>query len=1222
MVHLITFSKLSKKGNYLSYHYFKSISYSKAFTLSGLPRGSLYSKLRDTGEHIKFKGLPNEFKINYREIPLEDYKTFIMEVREKNIRFEEKKLLKQQEKKLLKQQEKRFRVLRREPAQGFRSFSKEEMIEYYNSINEQITEDNLKYISKFDFDLSFPDEPKFFSNEQAIKIYNNLYEAKKYIIGDSKKKISLIYSAPGKDFNLNDGKDFINGGVFSSSLETQIEFLRRFASTQKKVLFYVILLSKDYVYDDLTETKTIRWFYSSKYFTFDGSIEDNFNADLIKSGDEELGKENTYIIRLDLLHLVQPEKLKPTSGGFFPFENTSIIDLSRYQISKINEPLIDENENCLIYSMKQTKFFSEDILKDMRLFIKQRFITITKLKNFAKEFNLKIYLRYKRKDGILNRYKIYNEKGLTNINLCVVKEHYFLDEEINFTRFALKNYNELKDKSKFNEISRIDYVNGVKYYRRGEAKKISSYDMINILFKNNLFTPMCLEKLALIGRMTKSYEITDIDLENLKEKDFEECVYKEKTFHNDFKVYFADTETYLNYKNQHIVYLICVSDEKGKKSSFYGEKCINNFLNSFAPKSKNIIYFHNLGYDFSFIFEKLTDIKSMIKTGTHIKSVDSYFYGRHLYFKDSLSLIPAALRDFPNLFNFQKQRKELFPYEYYNNEENLKNENNNRHTCEYLTKYFSSEEDKKEFLLNCDLIFSKTQGLNQLCREPAQGLNQLCREPTQGLMFDTKKYAIFYCNQDVNILRQGMNIMKKETLQMFGLNVNNYISIPQIANDLMLKNKVYENVFKISGSAREFIQKTILGGRCMSSNNEMFHIKNKKIQDFDAVSLYPSAMDLFENVPNGKPKILSVNDKKLIKDHNKTELNKIFSCYFVEIKITEVNSIKDFPLLFNRDDKNGVLEYINEIPANNLFLNNVYLDDLIKHHNIKYEVIRGLYFNEGFNNQLQKEIEFLFEERLRYKIQQNPRQLIIKLLMNSIYGKTIMKPIKSDLKVINSDKFNDFVYNNYNDISKIEESENKLKFIVKLKKQTNKHFSMPHVGSLVLANSKKIMNQLFYLAYKNNLKIFYQDTDSIHILEENIKPLSDLYLEKYNKILIGKNMGQFHSDFDLSGAIKNIHSKELIILGKKSYLDILEGQNDKNETLNSFHIRLKGIPKCSVKEPYNVFLELFNGEKKEFSMNSSIGAQFIHKPNLSIFSETKNIREILFNKEVKKNIID
>ena len=75
-------------------------------------------------------------------------------------------------------------------------------------------------------------------------------------------------------------------------------------------------------------------------------------------------EENTYIIRLDLLHLVQPEKLKPTSGGFFPFENTSIIDLSRYQISKINEPLIDENENCLIYSMKQTKFFSEDILKD------------------------------------------------------------------------------------------------------------------------------------------------------------------------------------------------------------------------------------------------------------------------------------------------------------------------------------------------------------------------------------------------------------------------------------------------------------------------------------------------------------------------------------------------------------------------------------------------------------------------------------------------------------------------------------------------------------------------------------------------------------------------------------------------------------------------------------------------------------------------------------------
>jgi hypothetical protein len=45
-------------------------------------------------------------------------------------------------------------------------------------------------------------------------------------------------------------------------------------------------------------------------------------------------------------------------------------------------------------------------------------------------------------------------------------------------------------------------------------------------------------------------------------------------------------------------------------------------------------------------------------------------------------------------------------------------------------------------------------------------------------------------------------------------------------------------------------------------------------------------------------------------------------------------------------------------------------------------------------------VEGLFNLRLKYKNEGNPTQEIIKLILNSIYGKTILKPIETDMKLI------------------------------------------------------------------------------------------------------------------------------------------------------------------------------------------------------------------------------
>ena len=84
-------------------------------------------------------------------------------------------------------------------------------------------------------------------------------------------------------------------------------------------------------------------------------------------------------------------------------------------------------------------------------------------------------------------------------------------------------------------------------------------------------------------------------------------------------------------------------------------------------------------------------------------------------------------------------------------------------------------------------------------------------------------------------------------------------------------------------------------------------------------------------------------------------------------------------------------------------------------------------------------------------------------------------------------------------------------------------------------------------------------------------------------------MTQFHCDFDsFDGSVGEIHSRKLIALGKKSYIDILVDEQG-NE---GYHIRLKGVPKqvilnhckrlnISVVELYE---RMYNGEEMTFDL--------------------------------------
>ena len=102
------------------------------------------------------------------------------------------------------------------------------------------------------------------------------------------------------------------------------------------------------------------------------------------------------------------------------------------------------------------------------------------------------------------------------------------------------------------------------------------------------------------------------------------------------------------------------------------------------------------------------------------------------------------------------------------------------------------------------------------------------------------------------------------------------------------------------------------------------------------------------------------------------------------------------------------------------------------------------------------------------------------------------------------------------------------------------------------------MNEVMCLAEDIGIKIFYQDTDSMHIESDKVQLLAVKFQETYNKELIGKKLGQFHSDFDFKSdelpyAIKSI------FMGKKAYIDLVRCIRNGIEFFE-LHCRLKSIP--------------------------------------------------------------
>jgi len=953
------------------------------------------------------------------------------------------------------------------------------------------------------------------------------------------------------------------------------------------------------------------------------------NEDYVGGSDKEVIMKIKNVKKITLYRPKWKGKNK-NEGAFFKYYHNTKLDLDKFGIHK--EKQENYNENCFVQALI-TLGVDDETVKGVRSMICSKYLPTNKLSKIAEKYEL--YIRIKTLDTHKDTLHFGNKKN-KQIDIGLIDRHYFAITEVKITSFALKNYFDLCHIEDYNQIIKKTLEKAKRY--------INSWRVIKYMFENKdkYFKLIPIEHLLDTQYNELVQEITDLKYSESAVKSNEK---KEKKDINAAIVFF-DFETNTG-DIIHKPYMVCNSETLIK----YGERCgylmLRDLYEKFNGKYNTIILIaHNLGYDFRFIQQYLT-IESIKERGHNVLEVKGRFYyskGKYIniILKDSYSIITMSLKKFGKCFNLE-QEKEIMPYSLYTSKNiaekyvhinNCKTYCNQQVRCDNLD-IIATEDDYetyfKSFLDNCSKWNCIKEGF-----------------------VDIIEYSKIYCQKDVEVLQKGYNKFADMLKESCNMRIEDFISSAQLAHQYMLENDVFEDVMQLSSIPREYIMKCVVGGRTMCSENKMQHVIDI-IDDFDAVSLYPSAMSRLGGYLKGKPKVLENRSLSFLEKQDG---------YFVKIKVNKVNKSYKFPLMSYVND-DGVRIFSNT-PKGNLYVCKFELEDLIKYHKIEFDIIDGYYYNEGRNRKLKETIDFVFNERLKLKKQKNSLEQIYKLIMNSSYGKTIQRAIAEDIKFVSKKDLENFIDKHYNRMSAPYEElygsndDDYKRYKVKVEKGINEHFNNAHCGVEVLAMSKRIMNEVMCLAEYNNLDIYYQDTDSMHIKHKDIKLLAEKFKETYGRELIGKGMGQFHTDFESeiitgntyvnksTGEVikKNmkkdkrklwleqnvdyepepeIHAIECYFLGKKCYIDKLQGCDIEGNIVHDYHIRMKGVPNSSIKYKskiegrnlMDIYKSLYELNKEEFDLCcDGDKIRFEYNTDFTISTKLKFTRELKFAKQI------
>ena len=758
------------------------------------------------------------------------------------------------------------------------------------------------------------------------------------------------------------------------------------------------------------------------------------------------------------------------------------------------------------------------------------------------------------------------------------------------------------------------------------------------------------------------------------ELDYERPEFKERYGINH--VIFADFEASTD-EECHKPYLLCayeyeVNIQNGKMEYrfekeyiLWGPDCGLGFLRELLKKYGQSmikkkrpsvrIYFHNLKYDFTFLFPHLSDIDEITKGGK-LYSARCCFKEQgkrvHLDFWDSLPIFQKSLKKAVEEQLSEKEMKELgiqkevFPYGFYTYSMFDKNSTGWVNVVE-AKSYFKSDAEYDEFLLN----LKKT--LPFIPSEYEVYTSDMCEQSEHKMIFNYKQYAVFYCVQDVRclaaIIKKFSNLLLGTGVEgvygtpPFSMNLMAYRTASSIGYDYFLKTVMFKqgadkewvprhNWAVPKCALRAIIQKTIRGGRVMTRDNKKCYYKatadSNLIQDYDAVSLYPSAMSILW-LSDGVPQLIKGDFTR----HNflehfappeaSPEDAKTYLHQDGCIHLTHLNTRKPrhFPLLCIKDPKTKLNNYRNFDDEDvDTWVNAIDLFNLIDFQDADFTWDAAIVWNGERHYEIRDSIkalfDFRFENHRKIKLpdgsiekHEHPIQGVAKLMMNSIFGKSILKVSNKEKKIVPLWKWQKHKDGHW------EKYDNWLKFFkanlyrihridpisatqteVEIYKR-DVSASMNIFGSNVLAMARRIIGRVMALAedieaFHPELTpgLFYTDTDSMHIRADLLAKVEVAFKDIYRKEIKGQEMCTFHVDFDpLSGGEAVKGAEESWFIAKKMYADKLVGVNGGS----GYHLRMKGIPSDLIK--YEYYAKIYNDEPFTFDLLSNGHISLYHE---------------------------
>lgn len=990
---------------------------------------------------------------------------------------------------------------------------------------------------------------------------------------------------------------------------------------------------------------------------------------------ERVGSDNEFVLNITkepvfIIKINIRTKKEGDNGAFFKYYHNfeNITETAKKQIYSLgiysSKPKSYIN-NCLYIALKVMGLPTEK-LNAMKEFVKCGNVPICKLKKLATDLEIHLILKRKNEKDLFH----YGNKEHKEYKINLLDNHYFADIKVNFSKFALENYEEIKDIKDFNKIYRKKTKNNKSYFDKKNGGTISSFQFVKFCLENK---EKLLKSIPIADIMETPYYNNMINNNDLEYNPKNCCKENEpiKTDNSNAYRIFFDFETDTSRKDKfgnntkHIPYLMCGITQDNLKICKYGEECGKYFLNTIRDKfnnekplskyltehSKDIgcvkevqLIAHNCRYDFTFLLDYLsaTGLRPILN-GTRLMGGSARIYinnhkDRHICnkkcdkdcsiknkiktdfgykspfikinFQDSYNLISKPLRDFGDMFQLDC-KKEILPYDLYTTK-NISKKYVDITECLSFVK----EEDKEEYLKNAK--------------------DWAC---ISGDMIDIIGYSKKYCEMDCKVLQSGYNKFRQWIIQVCKLDIINYCSIASLSMDYLILEGCFDDCFKLSGRPREFIQKSVVGGRTMCRDNKKWKVEGK-ITDMDCTSLYSSAMERMDGFLKGMPKVIekeNLNVDWLLGHYPQPKNTKSSpNGFFVKVMAKNNAEKHGFPLLSNTEE-DGIRNFSNETKGNIYHLDKTSLEDAMIFQKLDFDIICGYYYDNGHNNKINSVIRHLFNTRVEAKKAENPIQEIYKLLMNASYGKALLKPIETDITIVSNNKFNDYLSKKYNYIREITDLQ-KCK-IVKETKVIDEHFNNCYAGVEVLSMSKRIMNEVMCLAENHKLPIYYQDTDSMHMNYNDMEKLEIEFRNKYGRELIGKDMGQFHPDFSLKDKngdkCKDIIATKSIFLGKKSYVDILEGKDKNGKIITGIHTRMKGIntegiidygeqKKCSTEDIYErlyekntLWNEINNGKFDLLASGKKV--KFMYNKDMSVASCSSFYRSVNFKYE-KGNI--